>query len=305
MSLALSSNLLWASDAGPEVPQYYPALFRRADGFAHIEEIDIFPPRSPKVTTRLTTFPLGFRFLTFGPDASSIYFQATPTYGRPRDTNEQDYIAKWDLASLRSERVPGSEGIGQIRYLTVGSNIFVSGTLESNARGVCGAYRLSRIGPADILRQGQWPDCGGGAGPVSADGRYLISFSGTEWALLDLRSGAIAPLGSGLQWPAWSPDGRQLAVTGPGGTYVIDALTPKRRRRVAGSSVGPAIWSPDSKYLLVPHSQFSCAMMLYGGRTLAIVDVARRKTMNIPATHCTVTSESYGWVRAEALAEKP
>ena len=297
MSLALSSHLLWASDAGPEIPQYYPALFRPGYGLSDVGDIDIFPPGSPKVTTRLTMAPAGIGFLTFGPDGSSIYLETTPS--------EQKYIAKLDLASLRSERVPGSEGIGQIRYLTVGSNIFVSGTFESNAWDVCGAYRLSGIGPADILRQGQLPDCGGGAGPVSADGRYLISFSGTEWALLDLRSGAIAPLGSGLQWPTWSPDGRQIALTGPGGTYVVDALTPKRRRRVAGSAVGPAIWSPDSKYLLVQHSQFSCAMMLYGGRTLAIVDVARRKTMNIPATHCTVTSESYGWVRAEALAEKP
>ena len=294
------------AQAAVDEQQYYPALFRQAEHFGRIEEIEIFPHGQTTISIPLTALPLGFHFITFHPHGSSIFFQVTPTIGEPRTSgSNSDYVAELDLAHLSPRQLRGSEGVDEVKYLTAGLGgdlVFVSGSRSGEIPRICGTYQIEpEKGSTKILRQGPWPECGGATGPVSPDGTQSINSSKSGTELIDLRSGITRSLGRDIAWPAWSPNGQRIALSGDHGVVVIEVANPTRHRRVAGFSARTAVWSPDSQYLLVERSQFSCKLQLYWNYSLAVIDVARGKSANIEATHCKVDFPAIGWVRADVL----
>ena len=89
---------------------------------------------------------------------------------------------------------------------------------------------------------------GAGEGAYSAswspDGKRLAYSSGNAVYVQRVTGGARRRLGRGRE-PDWSPDGAQIAFTGPdGGVFVMRA--DGRGRRMLGKGMEP-VWSPDGK----------------------------------------------------------
>jgi Tol biopolymer transport system component len=124
----------------------------------------------------------------------------------------------------------------------------------------------------DIVR----PDATGGrslrtAGYIgdlqwSADSRFVSD--GSE--VMNIRSGAIRALGGVL---AWRPDGHDLAVTRPGGTYVVDAAT-GTARLLTRDQAAVGRWSPDGRNLA--YITRATGLNNYVSADLRVVTVARK-----------------------------
>ncbi|CAL9566206.1 hypothetical protein SUDANB95_04695 [Actinosynnema sp. ALI-1.44] len=100
----------------------------------------------------------------------------------------------------------------------------------------------------------------GGVPDVAAGGLVAVAFHHSEAdtvLLLDAGTGQRVASVPGGQGPAWSPDGRFLAVPGPGATpdhvlvHAVRQGAPGGRPRVlpARQGVGRVTWSPDGRWL--------------------------------------------------------
>ena len=86
---------------------------------------------------------------------------------------------------------------------------------------------------------------------VSPDGKTLLFGSGSTLYRIPLAGGAPRALGTGFD-PAWSPDGRRIALTRGDGVYVMQADGTGARKVVTNrylESTGAPTWSPDARKL--------------------------------------------------------
>jgi hypothetical protein len=152
-------------------------------------------------------------------------------------------------------------------------------------------------------------NCREGGGPISPDGKRIISHIGKALSLVRLETGAARVIkgvdagewsasGLWLSSTTWSPDGRWIAVIRDGRIILIDTDDASRRKTVGGSVKGPVQWSPDSKYLLFTSSQLRCARALYF-TTLETIEVETGKTTVINDSRCSIGPGAIGWVNSE------
>jgi hypothetical protein len=180
--------------------------------------------------------------------------------------------------------------------------IFVSGTVGTPEGFECGTYE---IGPeADTPRKllgGVYPDCGGGGGEVSPDGKSVLGHSGEFLCVTDLATGSariIKGFGKGSV-AAWSPDGKWIAVIRDGRVILVDPNTFKLRKIGGGGNLS-IHWSPDGTKILADKSQLSCMPYLYF-ESLAVVDLQTGVESVIKSSHCNVSGGFAGWIDPEAV----
>jgi hypothetical protein len=257
---------------------FYAAKFEGGQGPHSPPLLTLFPMEGPEEAASLPDgLPTNFRLIAFSPDGKSVYGQKND----PSDPS--NVIIKIEFMPARQSAVQGSAGFGPIWFLTPSpqlGKIFVSGWSKRRGKGECGAFEIDPdTGSFRTLREGIYPDCGGGVGPISPDGKSILSHHGNRLNLLDLKTGAADQLGAGLEWATWSPDGRWIAAWGVGRIILIDATNTSRRISLGSSGDNDVRWSPDSKSLLLSKSQVSCWPSLFTG-SLEVVNVDRSKAAN-------------------------
>ena len=263
----------------------------------------LFPTVGPAADVALPVgLPTDFRVIAFSSDGKAVYGQRTD----PLDPSEG--ITKIEFKPTRQSIVPGSVGLGTIWYLTESrqsGKIFVTGWSKHRGTGECGAFEIDPgAGTLRALRVGIHPACGGANGPVSPDGRRVIS-EGGKLSVLDLETGAVQALkgtnaNTRSNQGTWSPDGRWIAAVHDGRIALIDGADTSRRTNLGASGNGLVQWSPDSKYLLLSKSELRCAPALYS-QSLEVVDVETRKRSVIKNSHCRISVPVVGWVDAKSV----
>ena len=240
----------------------------------------------------------------FGPDGKTIYVQKA-------DGSSQGII-RIEFKPPRQSVVPGSAGLGTIWHLTVsrpGGQIFLSGIDKDVSR--CGTFEIDPdAGTLRTLLVGAYPDCGGGGGAVSPDGKRVLSHAGQELSVRDLETGSNevvhgvpgGPSQYDGTWPykaTWSPDGRWISAIVHDGVILIDAANTSRRRNLGHGTV-PMVWSQDSRYLLLSTSQLRCASSLYF-ESLESLDVQTGKRSVIKSSRCEIGPGWFGWIDPGAI----
>ena len=267
--------------------------------------LTLFPADGPQVTLPLPSgLPAGLALNAFGPDGKAVYVQKA-------DLSFQGII-KIEFKPARQSVVPGSPGLGTIWHLTIaqpGGQIFLSGIDKNLSR--CGTFEIDP--DADGFRTllvGAYPNCGGGGGAISADGKRVLSHVGKELSIrnLDTDSNEVVhgipgePSQSDGTWPyraTWSPDGRWISTIVHDRIILIDATDTSRRRNLGHGSV-PVVWSQDSNSLLLSTSQPRCAPSLYF-ESLESLDVQTGKRSLIKSSRCEVGPGWFGWIDQAAV----
>jgi hypothetical protein len=277
--------------AGSETSHFVAAYFHPIGGDESL--LTLFPLAPAKAVD--VSLPHGISscyLISFGPDSKSMYL-GDPTI------NGTDGVIKVEFGPTRKSIVPGSAGLS-VAFLTVAQSgrVFVSAGDRRNHQ--CGAYEIdSDTATHHPVRVGDPPGCAGASGPISPDGKEVLSRDGEHLSLLDLNTGATQSLGAG--WGSWSPDGRWIAVSGQRQIVLIDAMSPSRRRNLGASGVDDhLVWSPDSKRLLFAKQERRC-FLLGDFENLEVVDVETGKRHAIQSAHCAVTSSAVGWIDPEAV----
>jgi hypothetical protein len=132
---------------------------------------------------------------------------------------------------------------------------------------------------------------------MSPDGERAVVSVGKQLGVEVVETGAISVIkgaSTGAQ-NSWSPDSRWVAILRDGSATLVDAIDVTRRRRLGSMGHGPLIWSPDSKYLLLRKSGFSCG---FGneGESLEVVDVETAERREVKSSHCDVMAGTLGWL---------
>lgn len=259
-----------------------------------------------------------------GPSAQQAAFEPQSQrvqFGRqgdlcPNASRWSDGIRKIEFNPARQSVIPGSVGLGAIWHLTVSrpsGTILVSGISEKGGNAGCGTYEIDPdAGTLRTLRAGAYPNCAGGGGAISPDGKHILSSTGEELSVIDLSTGAVEVvegLGAGLAqrdvtWRSevsWSPDGRWIAaILNHSRIVLIDAADTSKRRNIGAAGNGPLEWSQDSKYLLLLKSELRCATSLYF-ESLQVLEVATGKRQLIKSSHCEIGPGWVGWMDPETL----
>lgn len=272
--------------------------------------LTLFPLVGPEVKVHL---PAGLptsnlQFIEFSPDGKSIYVQGHRTW---------DGITKIEFNPARQSIVRGSAGIGTTGSLVVlhqPERILVSGIANRRGKIECGVFELDPDGGEfRQLLDGKFPDCGGF---ISPDGERVLALLRLETPansqpgevvthiqvknqlrVLDLRTRAEQIIGDGISWAAWSPDGRWIAATLNYHRFVlIDATKTSNRRNLGAADDNQAVWSPDSKYLLLAKSGIMSELS-----SLEVIDVLTGKRSQIKSSHWKILATTFGWMDPEAL----
>jgi hypothetical protein len=248
--------------------------------------------------------PASLTLNAFGPDGKAVYVQ--------RADFSFEGIIKIEFKPARQSLVPGSAGLGTIWHLTIsrpGGQIFLSG-IDKNLRR-CGTFEIDPdAGTFRTLLVGAYPDCGGGGGAISPDGKRVLSHVGEELSVRNLETDSNevvhgipgGPSQSDGTWPykaTWSPDGRWISTILRDRIILIDATDTSRRRNLGHGSV-PVVWSQDSKSLLLSTSQLRCAPSLYF-ESLESLDVQTGKRSVIKSSRCEVGPGWFGWIDSDAV----
>ena len=278
--------------AGAVIPLYCAAYFGDS-------KIILFPMAGPEVPVPLPEgLPYDFHLIEFSADGQAIYGQRL--YG-------WDGITKIEFKPTRQSMVPGTRGIGTIGSLVVlrpSGRILVSGSAKIGDAVECGVFEIDA--GSETFRPlfiGRFPDCGG---DISPDGKYVLNSSRAEGNLLtvrDLDTGAVRPVGRNMTGATWSPDGRWIAairhVSGSSDVILIDAANISRRKNLGGTSDTQAMWSPDSKNLLLSKLQeIRCGWFL---ASLEVIDAQTGKRRGIKSSHCKINVNAIGWMDPGAV----
>jgi hypothetical protein len=269
------------------------------------ELLTLFPADGPQVTIPLPSgLPGSLTLNAFGPDGKSVYVQ--------KADGSFEGIIKIEFKPPRQSLVPGSAGLGTIWHLTVsqpGGRIFLSGIDRNRSR--CGTFEIDPdAGTFRTLLGGAYPDCGGGGGAISPDGKRVLGHVGKELSVRDLETGSNevvhgipgGPSKNDGTWPykaTWSPDGRWISTIVRDRVILIDVTNTSRRRNLGHGSV-PVMWSRDSKYILLSKSELRCALTLYF-ESLETLDVQTGRRKVVKSSHCEVGGGWFGWVDAGAV----
>jgi hypothetical protein len=275
-------------------PQAYIAATLDVFGARNQAWLTLFPSTGQEIRVPLRPgLEGGFFFLGSSSNATILYG------GIP----SQDFAGLKELQfnPVRERVVPGSVGLGNILNLTVSrepGKFLVSASLIRSGTWECGIFEIdSDVGTFRPLRVSRPPDCGG---PISPDGKTEIHTSGNNVSLLDLATGSSISIGTDMQWPMWSPDGRWIAAVVREEGVIIDPRNPSEKRHL-GKADGPMIWSPDSKYLLFEKSQFWCWPTLYGV-SLQVLNVITGKRSFIKSAHCNILGRSnIFWINRDTV----
>ncbi len=275
---------------------FCPAYYQEASGAGGAPLLTLFPMEGPKVTIPGPgELPRNLRLIAISRDGKALYLQVNGPLG------PGDAIRKIEFKPIRQSLVRGSEGFGTIWHLTVSSTsgkLFVSGCSKKRGTAECGAFEIDpEAGTSRALHIGT--DGGGTLGPVSPDGKRVLSHRGNQLNLLDLETGIAHLLRADLKWGSWSPDGRWIAaISDTGRIVLIDATETTRRRSLGSSGHGPVFWSPDSKFLLRVKSQLRCTLTLYF-ESLEVLSVESGKRRVIKSSRCEITGGEVGWIDPE------
>jgi len=275
---------------------YYPAYFRHIP--TKLPRLTLFPIASPEVSVPLPKgLPADFRLIAFGSDGAAIYGQAN-------DSRSRDGITKIEFQPVRQVIIPGSVGLSTIWNLAVlklSGIIFVSGWSKTLGTGECGTFEIDPAnGTFNIWRVGIFPDCGGGGGPISPDGKRVLRSPRSRenyLGMLDLATGIDQPIGAGMSGATWSPDGRWIAAiqraSGASSVVLVDATNTSHRRNLGRTDDSQAQWSPDSRYLLIARQGLQCGPELW---SLEIIDVGTGKRIEVKSSHCKIFENGTGWL---------
>ena len=271
-----------------ETSHFVAAYFHPSGGDESL--LTLFPMAPVKaVDVNLPQGMSSYYLVSFGPDSKSMYLGDPTIDGR-------DGVTKVEFGPTRKSIVPGLS----VAFLTVSHSgrIFVSAGDRRTHQ--CGAYEIDPdTATHRPIRIGDPPECAGATGPISPDGKEVLSRDGEHLSLLDLNTGATRPLGAGRG--SWSPDGRWIAVSGQRQIVLIDAKSPSHRRKLGASGVDDhLVWSPDSKRLLFVKQELRCFLMVYA-ESLEVVDVETGKRHAISSAHCAVSRSTVGWIDPEAV----
>lgn len=228
-----------------------------------VPEIALLPMHGPVLVVRLPEELRDTKIGVFGAEGKAVY--GLTDRG----------ILKVEFNPLRKGIVPGTSGVLSIWSLTVlrgSGHIFVSGEVGNTG---CGTYEINpKAGTMQAVLAGPLPDCGGGGGVVSPDGHRIVKYRDGGLDVKELRGGEVRridgfaknkPEHGMAEFPAmdfsefnwmwragWSPDGRWISmVDKKSGIVVIDADNFDRWKHLGRTTAYEAVWSPDSKYLLV------------------------------------------------------
>jgi WD40 repeat protein len=265
--------------------------------------LNLFPLDAGKASdVALPRGPATVNLISFAPDGRSAYLQVPSASA----LNLPDALIRVEFSPVRQSPVPGSGGLGDIYSLTLSprsGRIFVSASGGKDHH--CGVYEIDPdAGTHRPLRVGDGPNCRGGMGSVSPDGKEVLSGDRDHLNVLDLETGARKPLGTGTG--SWSPDGRWIAVATRGRIDLIDANNLSHRKKLGASGVDDhLIWSPDSKRLLFVKQENRCRFLFLfqvdDSESIEVVDVETGKRHLIQSAHCAVTSSAVGWIDSEAV----
>lgn len=291
---------------GANNDRFCPALIHPGDRGTGLLLI-LFPIVGPKQTVTLPHgLPSSITVNKFSTDGRAIYVQ-------PAGYGQLDGIIKIEFRPVRKNVVLGSAGFGTIWSLTVlrSGLILVSG--NSKTRGECGTFEIDpAVGTSRSLLAGRFPGCGSGGGAISPDGTRVLGYSRENLTIIDLRDQTIKAIDgipgrashSDVTWPhlaTWSPDGKWISVTPTSGDIVlIDTSDTSRRRNLGPTDGPPAVWSPDSKHLLLSKSESRCSQYQYF-QSLESIEVATGKRQMVRSSRCEVGPGWFGWLDLEAI----
>jgi hypothetical protein len=191
------------------------------------DEVKIPLPETPALSAN----PHGVR--EYGGAGYAIYvLNSDPSAG----------MLKIEFDPPRISGIPGTFGFYSIWHLTVArpsERILVSGNAPGLRPGQCGIYEIDEAGgaPRQVLT-GAFPECGGGGGPVSPEGKLVLGYAGGNVRVIDLATCATRVVrglegltpGDVAWWHrvAWSPDGQWIAAAVKDRIVLIDARTLSR-----------------------------------------------------------------------------
>jgi len=269
--------------------------------------LTLFPVAGPKQMAAVPAgLPTSVTVNAFSADGKAIYLQEA-------DDRPLGGITKIEFRPARRTIVPGSAGFRTIWNITVRASglILVSG--NSTVRGQCGTFEIDPTsGTARPLLAGSFPNCGGGGGAISPDGTRVLSYSRDNLSIVNLSDAAIHAINgipgravhSDVTWPhnaTWSPDGKWISVTLKNGDLVlVDTIDTSKRKNLGPTDGPPAIWSPDSKLLLLSKSESRCSEYEYF-HSLEAIEVSTGKRQIIPSSHCEVGPGWFGWLDFDAV----
>jgi hypothetical protein len=274
------------------------AHFQLGFGRATNPQLVVFPASGPSSHLDLPEKLGGnFRLLGSSSDGRAVYGQLTfpKAWGG---------ITKIEFDPIRLSVVSGSVGLGNISSLIESpqsGRILVSASTMRNGNLECGDFEIDPAGGRfESLRIGAFPDCGG---PVSPDGTRELTTAKDQLRLLDFRTKTARVVRTKCSWAAWSPDGRWIAAAigekGKSRVVLIDTVDPSKERTLA-TGEGPLVWSPDSKWLLLPKSQTSCLFSLFG-ESLQILSVDTGRKTVIPGSHCQIIGDIAAWISSDLV----
>lgn len=265
--------------------------------------LTMFPMAGPEVNVPLPRdLPNAAAGALFGAEGKTIYIP-----GRPRSAEGPKEIK---FGPLRERIVPGTDGFNAIWHFTVSQpsgKIFISGLLPK--MGECGTVEVDpSSGTTRTVLAGTYPNCGGGGGAVSPDGKRALTYAGSELSVIDLETRVVRPIknvggGIGLKEVRmrgqinWSPDGSWIsAILDQDKILLIDASDTSRRKRLGSSHRGFVVWSPDSKYLLLQKSQLGCGLTFGFFESLEILEVETGRRTVVKSSRCEIGPGYVGWV---------
>jgi hypothetical protein len=269
--------------------------------------LTLFPGAGHKMEVPLPAgLPRSVTVNAFSADGTAIFL-------READYWSSEGILKIEFRPPRKAFLPGTTLLQTIWNLAVLPSGLMVASGNSKHKGECGTYEVDPVaGTVRTLRAGAFPGCGGGGGPISPDGKRVLNYSAKGLSIINLVDGAAETIDgipggtfqTDISWlyrASWSPDGQWISVVLKDGKIVlVDASNTSKRRHLGSLDGPPAIWSPDSKQLLLSKSEPGCRAYFYF-QSLEIVDIATGKRQIIQSSHCEVGPGWFGWLDLDAV----
>jgi hypothetical protein len=298
----------WGLQAPTSGPTSFSAAYIHPGSDGH-PELTVFPNVGREITIPLPQgLSSSITVNAFSPEGDAIYVQDSTLGGL-------DGIRKVEFKPARQSIVNGTAGLGSIWHLTVlrpSGSIFISGIANTLRGAECGTFEVDQNGGGlRRLLAGAYPECGGGGGAVSPDGKQVLGYSGGKLCMIDLAGGALQAIKgldglsrADVMWKkqvTWSPDGHWIIVSAdPKRLVLIDTRSPFKQKKLGPLADGAAVAAPDAKRLLVLKSQAHCSLALYF-QSLETIDIETGVRSVIKSSQCKLSGGFFGWINLTAV----